>query len=186
MDKEFRRMLVVAEGIRRDERYVRYIKSVSDWGESQGLFTGEETEESLAYRAETAAYILEVHHGKTVGSVLDLPPENKLAIIKRGEEAAKVPKLKAILEHGALPEVVPTLEMLEPRVRETVDAIVAKAPGSHTEWVIKNLKHCPHCKLLVVDLHGYVGGYGYSVDSDWLTTFVDEDGNEVKQHPCEN
>ncbi|OHA39262.1 MAG: hypothetical protein A3G03_00390 [Candidatus Taylorbacteria bacterium RIFCSPLOWO2_12_FULL_44_15c] len=183
MDKRFETLLIEAEQLRGGEGYVINIKRVEDQGKTWGLLAGD-TEESLAYRAETAAFILEKYHGETIGGpVLHLPLERKLEIIKRGEEAAGVPKLKAIKEHGAVPEVLPTLETLEPHVRAMVDTIIDEAPGRHTEWVVEKLHGCQSCGLLTVELHGYIGGYGYSVDDNRLTTYI-QNGNRVEQHNC--
>mgnify|MGYP001573498330 FL=1 len=62
--------------------------------------------------------------------MLYLPLEQKLEIIKRGEDAAGVPKIKAIKERGAFPECVPTLEALEPNIQEAIATSIVTAARS--------------------------------------------------------
>ena len=186
MDKKFEALLIEAEKIRgnRGTEYVRYAKRVEDQGTAWGLLTGD-TEESLAYRAETAAYILETYHGETIGSVLHLPIERKLEIVKRGEEAAGVPKLQSIKEHGAFPECVPVLATLKPGIQRAVEVILRGDENErHTQIILEELKRCGQCGLVSATFGWYKGGYGYSVDGGFFTEVFDRDGNKVEQHNC--
>ena len=185
MDGAFRELLVQAEKIRATSDkvvYLRFIKLVEDYGTECGLLM-EDAEEKIAYRRETAAFILEAYHGEGIGPVLGFSSDETRELIKRGEEAAGVPKYRAIKEHGASPEVIPLLEALDSNVRVALLAIVAEAPGSHTEWVVDKLKRC-HCGLITAEFHGYVGGYGTSIDDDWFTVMLDRNGIKVDEHVC--
>jgi len=186
MDKKFEALLIEAEKIRgnRGAEYLRYIKSVSDQGAMWGLLAGD-TEESVAYRAETAAYILGTYHDETIGSVLHLSSGRKLEVIRRGEEAAGVPKLQSIQEHGAFPECVPLLETLELGIQRAVEDILEGDENErHTQIILERLRRCGQCGAVSATFGEYKGGYGYSIDGGHFMEVFDRNGNKLGEHVC--
>ncbi|MBI2024600.1 MAG: hypothetical protein HYT03_00715 [Candidatus Harrisonbacteria bacterium] len=186
MDKRFEALLIEAERLRGDERrYARNAKRVEDQGKAWGLLAGD-TEESLAYRAEIAAFCLEKYHGETIGSVFHLPRVQKMEIINCGEEAAGVLKLKAIEAHNAFTECVPVITTLEPEIKQAVDKIIKGDPREyHTQTILERLERCNQCGAVSATFGWYQGGYGYSVDGGSFTEVFDKNGHNIERHNCD-
>ncbi|MDO8598884.1 MAG: hypothetical protein Q7S02_02145 [bacterium] len=102
MDRQFKQMLEEAERVRVECRatgdigpHAACMAQMIQYGQQRGLFTGDvltgtASEENLANAAEGGACILEVIHGaEAIGSVLDLPRDQQIALCRRAMERAE-------------------------------------------------------------------------------------------------
>jgi len=186
MDKRFKKLLIKAELLRGKPGYVKFIKEVEDTGNKWGLFK-EDTEESIAYRAEAAAFILEKYENENIGSVLNLPLEHRIKIINRGENAAGIPKLIAIQKHKAFPKCVPEMDKLGYKIKQAINEILNGNPKKpHTQIILEKLESCDKCEAVCATFGWYEGGYGYSVNSGWFLVIFDKEGNKIKIHNCDS
>ena len=189
MDSRFEAMAIELEAILAkqklvdDRDFVKCYARTRDESAAWGLLV-ENSDEDITLQAITAMGMLMKDNGYKFRSMLNIPKEDKLKVI---ESARRIPRLRdayCIQENGCTFAAFEIWSQLSTEFKTKVCLLASKFPGRYTQWVIEEIIRCESCGFTTINFHGYVDGYGSSTDDDYISVFVDEQGNEVSGHVC--